>query len=170
MRGRVLPYYFSCLSSAEAREQILANLGNFSYDPRNLCDLRKLRIPDLFLDMLSEDNENLVEFGIGGLCNMCLDDVTRSLIVSSGGLSLVMNCLSSRREETLLSAMTTLLFLGSEVTCPEVTRSPPIIECMTRLSLSQNPRISNLANVFLQDLCTDHRAMEPLSHHSANIT
>jgi hypothetical protein len=43
----------------------LANLANFSYDPKNMEDLRMLQVTDLFLDMLTEDNENFVEFGMG---------------------------------------------------------------------------------------------------------
>lgn len=49
----------------EAKEQILANLANFAYDPRNMEALRMLQVTELFLDMLTEENENFVEFGIG---------------------------------------------------------------------------------------------------------
>lgn len=40
-------------------------MANFAYDPRNLEDLRGLQVTELFLDMLTEENENFVEFGIG---------------------------------------------------------------------------------------------------------
>lgn len=43
----------------------MANLANFAYDPRNMGDLRRLQVTELFLDMLTEENENFVEFGIG---------------------------------------------------------------------------------------------------------
>ena len=43
----------------------MANLANFSYDPKNMEDLRMLQVTDLFLDMLTEENENFVEFGMG---------------------------------------------------------------------------------------------------------
>lgn len=52
-------------SLAEAKEQVLANLANFAYDPSNYEYLRQLQVLDLFLDMLSEDNESLVEFAMG---------------------------------------------------------------------------------------------------------
>ena len=58
--------YLSLLYSfVEAKEQVLANLANFAYDPRNMGDLRRLQVTELFLDMLTEENENFVEFGIG---------------------------------------------------------------------------------------------------------
>lgn len=44
---------------------MLANLANFAYDPKNVEFLRELQVTDLFLDMLTEENENFVEFGMG---------------------------------------------------------------------------------------------------------
>lgn len=52
-------------SVADAKEQVLANLANFAYDPSNYQYLRQLQVLDLFLDSLSEENETLVEFAIG---------------------------------------------------------------------------------------------------------
>lgn len=52
-------------SDADAKEQVLANLANFAYDPGNYQYLRQLQVLDLFLDSLSEENETLVEFAIG---------------------------------------------------------------------------------------------------------
>ena len=52
-------------SIADAKEQVLANLANFAYDPGNYEYLRQLQVLDLFLDSLSEENETLVEFAIG---------------------------------------------------------------------------------------------------------
>lgn len=50
---------------ADAKEQVLANLANFAYDPSNYQYLRQLQVLDLFLDSLSEENETLVKFAIG---------------------------------------------------------------------------------------------------------
>jgi len=63
--------FFPSLIS-EAKEQVLANLANFAYDPINYEFLRKLSVIDLFLDQLSEENTNFVQFGLGGLCNLAL--------------------------------------------------------------------------------------------------
>lgn len=62
------PSFTRCFSLAEAKEQVLANLANFAYDPKNYEYLRQLQVLDLFLDMLTEDNETLVEFAIGKNC------------------------------------------------------------------------------------------------------
>lgn len=50
---------------ADAKEQVLANLANFAYDPSNYQYLRQLQVLDLFLDSLSEENETLIKFAIG---------------------------------------------------------------------------------------------------------
>ncbi|XP_060058710.1 armadillo repeat-containing protein 7 isoform X2 [Erinaceus europaeus] len=56
---------FQATESQDAKEQVLANLANFAYDPGNYQHLRQLQVLDLFLDSLSEENETLVEFAMG---------------------------------------------------------------------------------------------------------
>ncbi|XP_038830894.1 armadillo repeat-containing protein 7-like [Salvelinus namaycush] len=41
------------------KEHVLATFANFAYNPRNLEDLRTLQVTELFLDMLTEENENV---------------------------------------------------------------------------------------------------------------
>ncbi|XP_075846185.1 armadillo repeat-containing protein 7 isoform X3 [Microtus pennsylvanicus] len=55
---------FQETESQDAKEQVLANLANFAYDPGNYEYLRQLQVLDLFLDSLSEENETLVKFAI----------------------------------------------------------------------------------------------------------
>ncbi|XP_034414711.1 armadillo repeat-containing protein 7 [Cyclopterus lumpus] len=148
---------FQDTDSDEAKEQVLANLANFAYDPKNMEHLRELQVADLFLDMLTEDNDNFVEFGIGGLCNLSMDPECRRVILESRGISLVTNCLSSRREETVLSAITTLMNLAAPSSRSQVA-DPAVLQCMLRFSLSESPRLRGLAAVFLQDCCTAEQA------------
>ncbi|XP_023864041.1 armadillo repeat-containing protein 7 [Salvelinus sp. IW2-2015] len=147
---------FQDTDSDEAKEQVLANLANFAYDPRNLENLRTLQVTDLFLDMLTEENENFVEFGIGGLCNLSMDRECRDEILQSEAVPLVMGCLSSRREETVLSAITTLMNLTTAASRSQTTDTA-VLQCMLRFSISQSPRLRNLASVFLQDCCTEEQ-------------
>ncbi|KAM4715569.1 armadillo repeat-containing protein 7 [Anableps anableps] len=150
---------FQDTDSEEAKEQVLANLANFAYDPKNTEYLRELQVPDLFLDMLTEENENFVEFGMGGVCNLSMDPECRDVILQSGGIGLVTNCLSSRREETILSAITTLMNLATPTTRSQITE-PGILQCMLRFSLAESPRLRNLAAVFLQDCCSEEKVRE----------
>lgn len=89
----------------------------------------------------------------GGLCNLSMDPGCRHIILQNSGISLVTNCLSSQREETVLSAITTLMNLVTPQSRSEIT-DPAILQCMLRFSLSESPRLRNLAAVFLQDCCT----------------
>lgn len=57
--------FMRLLIFADSKEQVLANLANFAYDPGNVDFLKELQVTDLFLDMLTEENENFVEFGMG---------------------------------------------------------------------------------------------------------
>ncbi|XP_042364048.1 armadillo repeat-containing protein 7 [Plectropomus leopardus] len=147
---------FQDTDSEEAKEQVLANLANFAYDPNNMEYLRELQVTDLFLDMLTEENDNFVEFGMGGLCNLSMDPECRHIILQSGGVRLVTNCLSSAREETVLSAITTLMNLTTPSSRSEITDTA-ILQCMLRFSLSESPRLRNLAAVFLQDCCSEEQ-------------
>ncbi|KAJ7376445.1 Armadillo repeat-containing protein 7 [Desmophyllum pertusum] len=127
-----------------AKEEILANLANFAYDPINFEHFRKLNVVDLFLDMLTEENEKFIEFGIGGLSNCSLDKENKQHIINNGVLM----------RQTVLSAITTLMFLTTPQTQQEIT-SEPVVDCMERFSTSSNARLSNLAKVFLQDLLAE---------------
>lgn len=130
---------FQETESQDAKEQVLANLANFAYDPSNYEYLRQLQVLDLFLDTLSEENESLVEFAIGGLCNLCADRANREHILRAGGVPLITDCLSSPNEETVLSAVTTLMYLSAPGSGlhPELT-ALPVVQCMLRFSLSQH--------------------------------
>ncbi|XP_007957855.1 armadillo repeat-containing protein 7 [Orycteropus afer afer] len=150
---------FQETKNQDAKEQVLANLANFAYDPSNYQYLRQLQVLDLFLDSLSEENETLVEFAVGGLCNLCTDRANQEHILQAGGPALLISCLSSPREETVLSAVTTLLYLSPSSAHPELT-APPVVQCMLRFSLSANTRLRNLAQIFLEDVCSPSQVAE----------
>ncbi|XP_069016166.1 armadillo repeat-containing protein 7 [Embiotoca jacksoni] len=149
---------FQDTDSEEAKEQVLANLANFAYDPKNMEHLRRLQVADLFLDMLTEENENFVEFGMGGLCNLSMDPECRDVILRSGAIALVTRCLSSPREETVLSAVTTLTNLTTPASRSQIT-DPAVLQCMLRFSLSESSRLRNLAAVFLEDCCSEQEVV-----------
>ncbi|XP_048575572.1 armadillo repeat-containing protein 7 isoform X2 [Nematostella vectensis] len=135
---------------SDNKEQVLANLANFAYDPINYEHFRKLNVLDLFLDSITEENEKMVEFGIGGICNCCLDKQNKQFIIENGGIPLIINCLSSSTEETVLSALTSLMFLMTPATTKEIL-CPAVVDCLQEFADSSNKRLSNLAKVFLKD-------------------
>ncbi|KAJ6660339.1 hypothetical protein lerEdw1_017762 [Lerista edwardsae] len=104
----------------------------------------------------------------GGLCNLCLDKINKDYILEADGVAAVINCLSSSNEETVMSAVTTLMYLTTHQSRQQTTPLP-VVECMLRFSLSANRRIQNLATVFLEDYCTPAQVEEArsLTKHTA---
>lgn len=146
---------FNTTTSKDAKEQVLANLVNFSYDPINYEYLRQLKAIDLFLHILSEDNPTLVHFAIGGICNLCLDPINKAYILRNQGVQLVSSLLTSQTEGTILSAITTLMFLITPESISDIV-SPEVVKHMTNFSNSTNNRIKNLATIFLNDYFHGH--------------
>ena len=142
---------FQDTDSAAARKEVLANLANFAYDPINYEHLRRLHVVDLFLDMLSEDDADLQEFGVSGLCNIALDPTSAKRICDNDGIAALVSCLSSSREETVMSAITALHYLLSPARRQQIA-SDMVVDCMERFSACANVRLSNLAKVFLESV------------------
>ena len=103
---------------------MLANLANFAYDPINYDHFRKLNILDLFLDVVAEEmDEKMIEYAMGGICNCCLDPANMKYLVENDGVELSVKCLGSGNEETVLSAITTLIY----ITTPETKKGRSLI-------------------------------------------
>ncbi|XP_015185037.1 PREDICTED: uncharacterized protein LOC107070967 [Polistes dominula] len=134
---------FKSTSSKDAKQQVLANLANFAYDPINYDYLRQLKVIDLFLHILSEDNTTFVRFAIGGICNLCLDPINKAYILRNQGIPLVSLLLNSQDEGIILSSITTLMFLITPESKDDIL-SPTIVKHMQDFSNSTNTRIKNL--------------------------
>jgi hypothetical protein len=113
--------------------------------------------------MLTENNEqwkvtlpilssHYQEFAVGGLCNMCIDPQNAHIISESKGIPLIIKCLSSPKEETVLSTMLTLYYLLDFYSKDILIK--PVIDCMRKYSTSKNTRIRNLSSLFVQHLNT----------------
>ncbi|KAL4364740.1 hypothetical protein AHAS_Ahas07G0036300 [Arachis hypogaea] len=108
------------------QKRILANLANFAYDPYNYNFLRQLNVLELFLDCMTEPNEKLVEFGVGGICNCCA--VRNTVNYALGALYYV--CNEFNKEEIL---------------------KPEVIDTIKRYAAAEevSASFSNLAKAFL---------------------
>lgn len=137
----------------EYKLQVLANLANFAYDPINYEYFRQLNVLDLFLDVIAEEKEEkMIEFAMGGICNCCIDVLNKDHLLSSDCLELTISCLSSPNEETVLSAITTLVYLTTPET-KKITTAKAVVDLMQQFVLSSNIRLKNLATIFIQDHC-----------------
>eukprot|EP00697_Spironema_sp_BW2_P003818 gnl/Spiro4/15068_TR8121_c0_g1_i1.p1 gnl/Spiro4/15068_TR8121_c0_g1~~gnl/Spiro4/15068_TR8121_c0_g1_i1.p1 ORF type:complete len:230 (+),score=35.39 gnl/Spiro4/15068_TR8121_c0_g1_i1:68-757(+) len=105
---------FQECSDLESKIRIVANLGNFSYDPLNYQFLRPLNVVELFLDVLCESASLLlVRHAVAALCNLSCDPASQRTIIQSDGVPLLCALLASPDEEALMAALATLHFLCS---------------------------------------------------------
>ncbi|KAL2227805.1 armadillo repeat-containing protein 7 [Sesamum indicum] len=141
---------FQNATSEEIKEKIVANLGNFAYDPYNYAFLRQLNVLELFLDCLTEPNERLVEFAIGGICNACADPANAEVVIQCDGIPLIVQCLSSPVRNTVSYALGSLYYLCNATTRDEILR-PEIVDAIKRFASAGavNVGFSNLAQAFL---------------------
>ncbi|XP_004300031.1 PREDICTED: armadillo repeat-containing protein 7-like [Fragaria vesca subsp. vesca] len=141
---------FQSTTSEESKEKIVANLANFAYDPYNYTYLRQLNVVELFLDCITEPNEKLVEFGVGGICNCCPDPANAAIVTKSGGIPLVIQCLSSPVRNTMNYAIGSLYYLCNTSNKEEIMK-PEVVDIMKRYAAAEGASVnfSNLAKAFL---------------------
>ncbi|XP_074641471.1 armadillo repeat-containing protein 7-like isoform X2 [Tubulanus polymorphus] len=101
----------SCHDQKDSRRQVLANLANFAYDPINYDYMRRLNVIQIFIDTLDAEDEKLIEFAMAGLCNLSLDKDNKLLILNKDAIQKITTCLSNSNVETVLNAISTLMFL-----------------------------------------------------------
>jgi hypothetical protein len=137
----------------EFKHQVLANLANFAYDPVNYEYFRQLNVLDLFLDVIAEETDNkLIEFAIGGICNCCLDKQIQSFLLQSDCIEQCIKCLKSTNQETVLSAITTLIYLITPQSKRRIVRTD-VCSLMQEFTKSPSKRLQNLSQLFLEDYC-----------------
>nr|XP_033337139.1 armadillo repeat-containing protein 7-like isoform X3 [Megalopta genalis] len=140
---KLLATEFKTTKSKEAKEQVLANLANFAYDPINYGYMRQLQIIDLFLYALSEDNIKLVRFAAG-------DPINKLYILRNQGIQLLSSLMSSQDEDILLSIIASLISLRIPEAKEQIT-SNIIDKASELLSNHESNRVKNLAMVFLNN-------------------
>ncbi|XP_011502863.1 PREDICTED: armadillo repeat-containing protein 7-like [Ceratosolen solmsi marchali] len=143
---------YNVTKSRDAKEQVIANLANFAYDPINYDYLWRLKVIDLFFSALEHKNKNIVSFAIGGICNICLNPLHKQYILRNNGIEIISSLLTRSEESIILSSITTLMYLNTPDT-KNIIASRTNTERMLEFSKSTNSRIKNLADIFLQDLC-----------------
>ncbi|KAL3830956.1 hypothetical protein ACJIZ3_019758 [Penstemon smallii] len=109
-----------------------------------------LNVLELFLDCLTEPNERLVEFGVGGICNACADPANAAVVIQSGGIPLIIQCLSSPVRNTVNYALGALYYLCDASTEEEILR-PEVVDVIERFAAAGavNVNFGNIAQAFL---------------------
>nr|XP_029150415.1 uncharacterized protein LOC112765468 isoform X2 [Arachis hypogaea] len=131
---------FQNTTDEETKERILANLANFAYDPYNYNFLRQLNVLELFLDCMTEPNEKLVEFGVGGICNCCADQANVAIVSKFGGIPLIIQCLSSPVRNTVNYALGALYYICNEFNKEEILKPEVVDTIKSYIRRSSNLR------------------------------
>ena len=153
--------YESETTSEEKKLQVLANLGNFAYDPINYEYFRRLNIIDLFLNNLKLiesttflSSSQRISFSLAAICNLCLDAKNKEYLMKNNLIELISKCLFGLKgiDEIVLNSITILLFTLDETVKNELISNKTLIDLINDLAKSSDKRINNLAKVFLDDL------------------
>uniref|UniRef100_M1C643 Armadillo repeat-containing protein n=1 Tax=Solanum tuberosum TaxID=4113 RepID=M1C643_SOLTU len=135
----------------EYLQQLVTQFQNASSEGmlRVLCYFF-LNVIELFLDCLTEPNEKLVEFGIGGICNVCADPSNAALVTQNDGIPLIVQCLSSPVRSTVNYALGTLYYLCNASNKEEILK-PEVVDAIKSYAAASevNTTFSNLAQAFL---------------------
>lgn len=99
-----------------AKQQVLAHLANFAYDPINYDHLWNFYAVNLFLEAITDPDPLLREFGMGGLANICLEPRHYEYIMSQPSFRQnIISCLDNTWTKNIkVNAMTALMLLITE--------------------------------------------------------
>ncbi|KAF0302496.1 Armadillo repeat-containing protein 7 [Amphibalanus amphitrite] len=129
-----------------ARQQVLANIANFAYDPRNAEHLLRLGAPRLLLARLSDPDAALRRFAAAAVSNLCLEPRCRRALLAGGVLPALLLGLEESNPQTVAACLTTLLLLPvTDRSVWEQVDAERLTRLTVQLSGSEDRRLANLA-------------------------
>jgi hypothetical protein len=157
--------YKNELTTDEKREQVLANLANFAYDPINYEYFRRFEIIDLFIENLRQfhlngfvKNEKLLMYSLAAISNLCLDPKNKDYLIKNNVIQLTSHYLlltkldEMNNLESILMSLTFIIFMIDSNSRLEILNNTNLIQLIKQdYSKSSNKRLSNLANLFIND-------------------
>lgn len=139
-------------SSYDSKCQVLANLANFAYDPINYQYIRDVGVLDIFIHVLkNENNDQLLRFAVAGVCNLCCDPLNADYILSHCGLKPFITLLQVKNSDLIADTITSLIQLNE---CGRLEiNTGEVVPHICNIKKSDNKILSNLATIFLQNVC-----------------
>ncbi|KAI8877343.1 hypothetical protein K501DRAFT_198400 [Backusella circina FSU 941] len=107
---------YRATKDTEAKQQVLAHLANFAYDPINYDTLWDIYAVDIFIEAISNSDMKQREFGAGGLANICLEPRHHEYITGNKEtLDALVSCLENSNSDVVkINAITCLMQLVTE--------------------------------------------------------
>ncbi|ORX59485.1 hypothetical protein DM01DRAFT_1332960 [Hesseltinella vesiculosa] len=149
---KLLVEEYNTTSKLVAKQQVLANLANFAYDPVNYEWLWQAEAIHVFLESIQAEDPFLREFGMGGLVNVCLDPTHQTYLLDDPAhldsvYGLLMRSDASANPNIVLNALTTLMLLmDSKKTLALPQGLVPALNCFKHI-----PRVQVMVTLFLND-------------------
>lgn len=151
--------YEKTTTNNDHKEQIIANLANFSYDPINYEYIRRLNIIDIFLNLIKTptNNVNLLNFSIAGVCNLCLDEKNKAYLIDNSIVDSLKSLMLSNNyfnnDTILTNILTTLTFLNNEqIKTNHITNDNLFVNKILAIyNSSKNKILTNIIQVFLEE-------------------
>ena len=136
-----------------ARQQVLANIANFAYDPRNASHLLRLDAPRLLLARLADPDAELRRFAAAAVCNLCLEPQCRRALLVGGLLPALLLGLEDSCVQTAAACLTTLLLLPvTDRSVREQVDGERLVQLTVQFSGSEDRRLANLATLLQRQL------------------
>uniref|UniRef100_A0A336MK61 CSON001023 protein n=1 Tax=Culicoides sonorensis TaxID=179676 RepID=A0A336MK61_CULSO len=149
---KLLVEEFYQTTDIEAKEQVSANLANFAYDPINYDYLKQSNVLDLFLELLGHVNPVLVNHGITGICNFCLDPEIKEQLIDPNRLKFVLNLIKIDTEPGIACNCVTIIIFLLSPDIKDSLKEFTIDEILKNYLKSSDTRLKNLATILLEDL------------------
>ncbi|CAO3641528.1 unnamed protein product [Cunninghamella blakesleeana] len=147
---------YSSTESLEAKQQILANLANFSYDPINYEWLWEVYVIDIFLEALKSQDILLQEFAMGGIANICLDPKHQCyLLENQDHINAIFRFLEIKEEKSttnvIINTLTTLLLLVNTDYHTRILSEDLKLALIRLQNNASDITIQNMTGLLLQD-------------------
>ncbi|RHY34256.1 hypothetical protein DYB32_001057 [Aphanomyces invadans] len=157
----------------KAKEQCLAHLANFSYDPINFAYFQRLNVVDMFVDFIDEvlsvavqvqppSNKRSTHYlhavtvarlATQGICNVAPDPRFQKILVENDAIPLILQATHAPDQTTSSAALSTLYFLldspSNLVPAASVRYNEDILTRVKQCSLHDDTVIRNVAVAFL---------------------
>ncbi|KAF0689894.1 Aste57867_18690 [Aphanomyces stellatus] len=151
-----------------AKQQCLAHLANFGYDPINFEYFLRLNVVDMFVDFVDDGLPHasatpqgaasnhaivIVRLAVQGICNVSADPRFQKILVENDAIPLLVRAAHSHDATTCAAALSTLFFLLDApvevIPVASLRENESIVGLMKKSTLHQDTIVRNTAFAFL---------------------
>ncbi|CAO3637003.1 unnamed protein product [Cunninghamella echinulata] len=147
---------YTTTDNLEAKQQVLANLANFSYNPINYNWLWEVNVIDIYLEALKDQDTTLQEFALGGLANICLEPRHQYyLLENQDHINSIIYFLQIKENKStiniIINTLTILLLLISTDYHSKILSEDLKQKLIQLQQNTSNTTIQNMISLLLQD-------------------